>query len=156
MMVKTPNEDQVYAVLMDAKKEDRVHQMTSPGRRLVTAGLLVILSVTLAAIMTFHLWVTWQLQQRVTALQVQVDGLLALDLPELRSQFGDLYDLRDLSISGLRGLPTSADEDHVFLFLFLIITCYQSLITRVNHHHHHHHHHYHHHHHQHHHHHHYH
>ena len=133
--MKTPSEAQVYAVLMDTKKEHTVHQKTSDTRRLVTTGLLVILSITLAAIVTFHLWVTWQLQQKVTALQVQVDGLVALDLPELRSQFSDLYDLSDLSISGLRGLPTSADEDHVFPFYsysIIIVTYFIFLLLRVS------------------------
>jgi len=110
-MVKTPSEAQVYAVLMDGKKEEQ-QRVQRRRRRLLSTGSLVFLSVTLAAIVTFHLWVTWQLQQKVTALQVQVDGLLTLNLPELRNQFGDLYDLRDLSFPGLRGPPTSPDQDN--------------------------------------------
>ena len=113
-MVKTPSEAQVYAVLMDGKKEEQ-QRVQRRRRRLLSTGSLVFLSVTLAAIVTFHLWVTWQLQQKVTALQVQVDGLLTLNLPELRNQFGDLYDLRDLSFTGLRGPPTSPDQDNVFI-----------------------------------------
>lgn len=83
-------------------------------------SFLLAMSAACMVVLTFHLWITWHLQQKVVALQVQVDSLSALDLNEMRTQLRDLYDLRDLHAereSGLPGLPTSADEDEVVILL---------------------------------------
>jgi len=126
----------VYAVLLERNfiKEDSsvseeplnaVGEMRAPKPKKCQCQLpttclgwsfLLAMSAACLVVLTFHLWITWHLQQKVVALQVQVDSLSALDLNEMRTQLRDLYDLRDLHAereSGLPGLPTSADEDEV-------------------------------------------
>ena len=139
-MAKIGANGQVYAVLLEgggAKEAAVAAEMAlaSASRQRTASGgrcgrlsthlgwsLLLAIGVTLVAVVTFQLWVTWHLQQKVVALQAQVDSLSALDLDELRSQLRDLYDLRDLNTereSGLPGHPTSADEDQVHHFIYL-------------------------------------
>lgn len=66
------------------------------GQRLpdcITWPLLLAVSTTFIALVTFHLWFTWHLHRKVEALHSRVESLTELD--EIRSQLRYLYQLCD-------------------------------------------------------------
>ena len=149
-MAKVGTNGEVYAVLMEGNVKEaeeaavplragrKSGRPDGPCRRLPNClgwSLLLTVTATCITVLAFQLWATWHLQQKVLTLQAQVDSISALDLEELRSQLRDLYDLRDLTSSdrdadietaGLRGHPTSADEDQVLICIFRKI----AIVTR--------------------------
>ena len=128
-LTKVGANSEVYAVLMDGTNmkegsNSNLRFFGNEGRpchrscsRMSTCFvwlLLLAVPITCLTVLGFHMRATWYLQEKLDALQAQVDSISALDLEDLRSQLRDLYDMStERDTTGFRGHPTSADEDQV-------------------------------------------
>lgn len=73
----------------------------------ITWPLLLAVSTTFIALVTFHMWFTWHLHRKVEALQSRLESV---DLDELHSQLRYLYDLCDDSAMTKIDLPEKLDQ----------------------------------------------